>query len=228
MSAMADDIDVTNYSQKQTCYAHINNSVRDIHVRHFNETTWATFLKCVNIWKDLEGNVPEIARGFVKSHDGNIENLTLTTAVVIDNVISILLIPLSRDELYLLNRNEQLLRQQQVSKTFEELLGCYDSVSKTCINAMRDKDILTCLMKLLFFLHQVTLGFTSKPTPIQQNIISIGWFLNSISISQIITCMFHNMTSNLKGKVVMKQVNSYPSYSIFLPPLSLFHFFFKY
>ena len=50
------------------CYAHLPNVLGDI--RPFKEATWSTYLRRVEIWKDLVGNQADIARCFVRDHGG--------------------------------------------------------------------------------------------------------------------------------------------------------------
>ena len=50
------------------CYANVPGTTGDIMA--FKRTTWSTYLRCVGIWKDLVGNQADIARCFIRDHDG--------------------------------------------------------------------------------------------------------------------------------------------------------------
>ena len=53
-------------SSKITCYAHYPDVFEDI--KPFTTTRWNTFLKSVDIWKDLVGNRVDVAKAFLHDH----------------------------------------------------------------------------------------------------------------------------------------------------------------
>ena len=48
------------------CFAHVPNVSGNI--KPFTDKTWDTFLRGVNVWKDLVGHQAEIAKAFVRNH----------------------------------------------------------------------------------------------------------------------------------------------------------------
>lgn len=53
-------------SSKNRCFAHCADVLEDI--KPFTTARWTTFLKSVDIWKDLVGNQADIATAFLREH----------------------------------------------------------------------------------------------------------------------------------------------------------------
>ena len=59
-------------SSKITCYANCPDVFEDI--KPFTTTRWNTFLKSVDIWKDLVGNQANVAKAFLLDRGDTVQN----------------------------------------------------------------------------------------------------------------------------------------------------------
>ena len=59
-------------SSKITCYVHCPDVFEDI--KPFTTTHWNTFLKSVDIRKDLEGNQANVAKAFLLDSSDTVQN----------------------------------------------------------------------------------------------------------------------------------------------------------